>query len=360
MPRDATPVRREGTGWATVGAAVARRPRVVWAGTALALVALALAATSLNLGLTQEQAFRTTPESVVGQRLISEYFPAGRSAPTEVVASSDTARPVADAVRALPGVASVLPVEPSTNGTLVRIPAVLTDPPDSAAAQRTVARLRAAVDAVPGADALVGGPTATTLDIEQAAASDRARVIPLALGVVLLILALLLRSLVAPLLLVATVVLSFLAALGASTLLFEHVFGFDAVDHSLPLLGFVFLVALGVDYNIFLMTRVREETRRLGHVDGVLRGLTTTGGVITSAGLVLAATFAVFVGLPVVFLAAMGVLVAVGVLLDTFVVRSVLVPALALDIGPRIWWPGTLARRSATPTPPPREPVAPR
>ncbi|WP_442738190.1 MMPL family transporter [Streptomyces pseudogriseolus] len=243
---------------------------------------------------------------------------------------------------------------------------MLEDAPDSDAAKDTVDALRTAVHGVDGADALVGGTTAESLDTARAADRDLTTVVPVVLLVVLAVLIGLLRALVAPVLLLATVVVSYLAALGASNLLFEHVLGYAGVDWSIPLMGFVFLVALGIDYNIFLMHRVREETARLGVTRGVLEGLTSTGGVITSAGVVLAATFAVFAGLPLVTMAQMGVLVGIGVLLDTFLVRTVMVPALALDLGRLFWWPGRLFREAPRPdgdtgsgrTPETREPVA--
>lgn len=221
---------------------------------------------------------------------------------------------------------------------------VLQDAPDSRAAEDTIEALRDAVHRAGGSDTLVGGTTAETLDTRRAAGRDLRTVVPVVLLVVLVVLIALLRALVAPLLLLATVVLSYAAALGASNLLFEHVLGFAGVDWSIPLMGFVFLVALGIDYNIFLMHRVQEETARLGHARGVLEGLTGTGGVITSAGIVLAATFAILAGLPLVTMAQMGVLVGLGILLDTFLVRTVLVPALALDPGRPFWWPGGLSR----------------
>jgi RND superfamily putative drug exporter len=198
--------------------------------------------------------------------------------------------------------------------------------------------------AVPGADALVGGNTAVNLDVQRAAAHDRNLIIPIILAVVFVILGLLLRALVAPIMLIATVVLSFAAALGISALFFNHVFNFGGADTSFPLFVFVFLVALGIDYNIFLMTRVREEAHRHGARTGALTGLAATGGVITSAGCVLAGTFAVLGTLPVTFLTELGFAVAFGVLLDTIVVRSVLVTALNLDLGRWVWWPSKLAR----------------
>jgi RND superfamily putative drug exporter len=200
------------------------------------------------------------------------------------------------------------------------------------------------VHAVPGANALVGGNTAINLDVKNASAHDRTVIIPVILAVVFLILALLLRALIAPIMLTATVVLSFAAALGVSALVFNHVFGFGGADTSFPLFVFVFLVALGIDYNIFLMTRVREEAGKYGPRHGALTGLAATGGVITSAGAVLAGTFAALATLPVAFLAELGFAVAFGVLLDTIIVRSVLVTALNLDLGRWVWWPSRLAR----------------
>jgi RND superfamily putative drug exporter len=238
-----------------------------------------------------------------------------------------------------------LQVTPQNGRTLVY--ATLADGYDSPAAEQTVERIRTAVHALPGANALVGGQTAVTLDTRDASRHDRNLIIPIVLAVILVVLAVLLRALLLPLLLILTVVLSFAATLGVSGLVFDHVFGFAGADPGFPLFAFVFLVALGIDYNIFLMTRVREETLQHGTRHGIRRGLSVTGGVITSAGIVLAATFAVLGVLPLVFLAEIGFTVAFGVLLDTFLVRSVLVPALCTDIGRRIWWPSRLAR--ATP-----------
>jgi RND superfamily putative drug exporter len=238
----------------------------------------------------------------------------------------------------LPDSLSVSPIDGQTV-----INAQITSAYDTPAAYATIERLRAAVHAVPGADALVGGQSALNLDVQDASRRDRNVIIPLVLLVILIVLAVLLRALLAPLLLIATVVLSFAATLGVCALVFNHVFRFAGADPSFPLFAFIFLVALGIDYNIFLMTRVREETIAHGTRSGVLRGLTVTGGVITSAGIVLASTFAVLGVLPLVFLAELGFAVAFGVLLDTLLVRSVLVPALSYDIGQRIWWPSALS-----------------
>ncbi|MCQ0025201.1 MMPL family transporter, partial [Streptomyces somaliensis DSM 40738] len=256
------------------------------------------------------------------------------------------------------GVASVVPVAasgrpgggpPLVVDGRVRLDATLEAAPDGDAAQAALVRLRDAVHAVPGASALVGGYTAQQYDIQRTAERDRAVIVPVVLVVILLILVGLLRSLLMPVLLVVTVALNFLATLGVSALVFERLLGFSGTDASVPLYGFVFLVALGVDYNIFLMSRVREETRRHGVRQGVLRGLTTTGGVITSAGVVLAATFAALAVIPLAFLLQIAFIVAFGVLLDTLVVRSLLVPALVRDIGPVSWWPSAIGRRTGPP-----------
>lgn len=274
---------------------------------------------------------------------MARHYPGGFGSPTVVIGNSAAAAPLAEAIRDTAGVAAVS--EPRTAGDLVRYEVTLRDRADSQAARDTVERLRVTVDTVPAADAKVGGATAITLDANRAASRDNLVIIPIVLVVVLGILVALLRSLVAPLLMMATVVLSFLAALGASGWIFQHLFGFEGSDAGFPLLAFIFLVALGVDYNIFLMHRVREESQQLGTRRGVLRGLTVTGGVITSAGVVLAATFAALATLPLVSLAEMGFVVAFGVLLDTIVVRSLLLPALSYDLGRRIWAPSRLARR---------------
>jgi RND superfamily putative drug exporter len=225
---------------------------------------------------------------------------------------------------------------PTVSGGDVLLQATLTDAADSEAAAETVRALR---ESLHETGAIVGGVTATAIDTNDASVHDRNLIIPVVLGVILVILMLLLRSILAPILLILTTVLSFGTAMGVSALVFNHVLGFPGADPAVPLYGFVFLVALGIDYNIFLMTRVREESLAHGTRSGILRGLSATGGVITSAGIVLAATFAALGVIPILFLAQLAFIVAFGVLLDTFVVRSLLVPALAYDIGRRIWWP---------------------
>ncbi|MFR9778788.1 MMPL family transporter [Micromonospora sp. MS34] len=341
-------------GWRRIAGLVAGRPRAVWVGTAAALVALTFGAGNLSLGLPGEESFTTEVGSVTGQRLIAAHYPGGSAAPAEVLAAANTAGQVVAAARAVPGVAEVGAPERSPDGRWVRVPAVLASAPDSAAARDAVTRLRSAVHAVPGAQALVGGRTATLVDERRTVDRDNRTVIPLVLAVVLVILVLLLRSLVAPVLLMASVVLSYAAAMGAAGLLLDAL-GHPRLFLGVPLQAFLFLVALGVDYTIFLMTRAREEAALIGHRPGVLRALTVTGGVITSAGVVLAATFGALLVLPLVPSVQMGVIVAVGILLDTLLVRSLLIPALTLDLGARTWWPGRLSRRaprSTTPTAP--------
>ena len=328
--------------WARVGRRIAVRPRVVWMVTALILGAMALGLTGLKAGgLTTAQGFRHTPDSVVGQTVIDQHFPAGAGQPVIVLGNPAHAAQLAAVLRATPGITGV--TGPLSRAGHAYLTGTLTTAPDSQAAYNTIDRVRTAVHAVPGANALVGGNTAINLDVKRASAHDRTVIIPVILAVVFLILALLLRALIAPIILIATVVLSFAAALGVSALMFNNVFNFGGADTSFPLFVFVFLVALGIDYNIFLMTRVREETQRHGPRIGSLTALSATGGVITSAGAVLAGTFAVLGTLPVTFLTELGFAVAFGVLLDTLVVRSVLVTALNLDLGRHVWWPSKLA-----------------
>ncbi len=337
--------------WARVGWSIAPRPRLVWITTAVVLGVLALGLTGLKAsGLTSAQSFRGHPDSVTGETVLAAHFPAGAGQPVIVIGNQPAAAARRAAFAATPGIAGVTP--PAARAGHAYLQGTLTSPPDSAAAYATIDRVRAAVHAVRGADAKVGGNTAINLDVQRASAHDRNLIIPLILAVVFVILALLLRALVAPLILTATVVLSFAAALGVSAFFFTHVFNFGGADTSFPLFVFVFLVALGVDYNIFLMTRVREEAGRRDARRGALTGLAATGGVITSAGFVLAGTFAVLATIPATFLAELGFAIAFGILLDTIVVRSVLVTALNLDLGRWMWWPSKLAHK---PDPAPAE-----
>ncbi|GAA3502184.1 MMPL family transporter [Streptomyces prasinosporus] len=335
--------------WARTGRRIARRPRTTWGVTAVVLALCSLGLAQMRAeGIGNAEAFTDKPDSIVGQEVSARYFPAGSGDPLVVVSdraqAEEVGRTVAgtegvvpDSLRLPPGAA------PEADGRVL-FEATLSDPADSDAAQQTVERVRDAVHAVPDADAMVGGGSAALLDMDRATAHDNVLIIPLVLLVVLLILCALLRALVAPLLLIATVILSFAAALGLSALAFRHVFDYAGETTDFPLFVFVFLVALGIDYNIFLTTRIREEAVRQGTRPGVVTGLAATGAVITSAGLVLAGTFAALGTLPSVAFAEIGFAVALGVLLDTFVVRSVLVTSLFLDMGPRVWWPHRLAR----------------
>ncbi|MEV0579529.1 MMPL family transporter [Streptomyces sp. NPDC050392] len=340
--------------WRRVAARVDRTPRKVWVSTTLVLVACAAFAPTLkSQGVPLDEIFVNDAPSVSAQAALGKHFPGGSGNPAVVVAAAGRADEVTAAVAGTPGVASAAPVtasgRPGGGAPLVvdgrvRIDATLEDAADSDAAKATVQRLRTAVHGVTGADALVGGYTAQQYDTQETAERDRGIIVPVVLVIILLILMGLLRSVLVPVLLVATVGLNFLATLGVSALVFKHVFGFSGTDASVPLYGFVFLVALGVDYNIFLMSRVREEALEHGARQGVLRGLVSTGGVITSAGVVLAATFAALIVIPLAFLAQIAFIVAFGVLLDTLVVRSLLAPALVVDIGPRAWWPSRISR----------------
>lgn len=350
------PVEERGI-WAKVSALVGRRARLVWIATAVVLLAGVAGLTQLKAeGIPQSEGFTGRPDSVAAQELTNAHFPGGTGSPAQIVARAEKLDQVLLTVRQTKGVAEAAPYtgapaipglptpDPKQVDGLIRIDATLSDAADSPAALKTVERLRTAVHAIDGADAKVGGFSAINYDVQHTSQRDRNVIIPLVLGVIFLILMVLLRSLVAPLLLIATVVLSYLATLGISGIVFTDILGFPGADSSYPLFAFVFLVALGVDYNIFLMTRVREEAGKLGHQAGTLKGLAVTGGVITSAGVVLAATFAALAVLPLVFVVEIAFAVAFGVLLDTLLVRSLLVPALTVDIGRLVWWPGKLWR----------------
>jgi RND superfamily putative drug exporter len=334
-----------------VGWSIAQRPRTIWITTAVVLGVLALGTTGLKAhGLTNAESFRGHPDSVIGEDVLARHFPAGVGQPVIVIGNQGAVAPLRTAFASTRGIASVTP--PAVRAGHAYLEGTLTSPPDSQAAYATVDRVRSAVHAVSGADAQVGGTSAINLDVARASAHDRDLIIPLILVVVLIILGLLLRAIVAPLVLTATVVLSFAAALGVSAFFFNHVFGFGGADSKFPLFVFVFLVALGIDYNIFLMTRVREEAKRRDARRGALVGLAATGGVITSAGLVLAGTFAALATIPATFLTELGFAVAFGIVLDTIIVRAVLVTALNLDLGRWMWWPSKLAHN---PDPAPAE-----
>ncbi|MBI1350023.1 MAG: MMPL family transporter [Actinomycetales bacterium] len=339
-------VPREGKFWGRIGESVRRRPHVVGVGATLVLVILATGAIGLQVGLSQNEQFRVKPEAVLGQETLARSFPAGASAPAAVLTNPASVDAITAAATSTPGVVSVTP-GPSA-GDVAQLDVVLSAEPGTAESYDEVRALRDAVAAVPGADAVVGGDTATRLDSRDAATRDATVIIPIVLLLVLSVLVLLLRSLLAPVFLVATVLGTFFAALGASWWIFTNVLGYPALDNAVLILAFLFLVALGVDYNIFLATRAREEAMLSNTRDGMLTALKATGGVITSAGILLAAVFAVLGVLPLIALAQVGFIVCIGVLLDTLLVRTVLVPSLAFIFGERFWWPARVDGRERT------------
>ena len=364
--------------WPRQARFVARHARPVWIVSTIVLLVAAAGLLQLRAdGVPSSDLVLGASEARDGQDVLGEHFPAGSGSPVyvivpeedvveaveilddsagiESVATASEDSPTGQAAVSVEDGEAVYTVEgppgaavptPTVSDGDVLLIGTLTDAADSVAAEETVRELRASLDDALGTGtALVGGVTATDIDSNDTSIRDRTTIIPVVLLVILLILMLLLRAILAPVLLILSVILSFGAALGVSAIVFNHVLGFPGADPSVPLYGFVFLVALGVDYNIFLMSRVREESLGHGTRSGILRGLVATGGVITSAGLVLAATFAALGVIPILFLAQIAFIVAFGVLLDTFVVRSLLVPAVTYDIGRAIWWPSKLWRR---------------
>ncbi|MET7962015.1 MMPL family transporter [Micromonospora zamorensis] len=353
VPRVGGPV-REGRLWGRLGAAVERRPVVVAVLATLLLGGLALGGLGIRTGLSETEQFRAEPEAVTGAQTLARAFPAGSTQPVAVLTTPAAVRAVTDAATAVPGVASARPGD--AGDAVAQVDVILEAEPGTTASDRAIEALREAVAAVPGSappaaagadapsGAIVGGSVAATYDSDEANDRDLRLILPIILLLVGAVLVLLLRGLLAPLLLVLTVIASFFASLGAAWLLFDHVLGFPALDSGVLLLAFVFLVALGVDYNIFLVTRAREDARSAGTRDGMLSALRVTGGVITSAGVLLAAVFAVLGVLPLITLTQIGIIVCIGVLLDTLLVRTVLVPALAFMLGERFWWPGRITR----------------
>ena len=328
--------------WHRIADAVARRPGRV---AVVAIAGLAVLCTGLlgtPIGLSQTEQFRVQAESVSGYQTLAAHFPSGLTDPTRVIAPTDRASAIQRAITATPRIVSATPSGQSAG--LTQWAVVLDAAPASDDAFETVDALRDSVQKVDPA-ALVGGSDAQALDASAAAVRDRQIVIPAILAVVLLVLYVLLRSALAPVILVAVTVLGALAALGLGGWASVHVFGFPALDNATPLFALLFLVALGVDYTIFLVTRAREETPHHGTRAGIVRAVSATGAVITSAGIVLAAVFCVLGVLPLIVLTQIGIIVGLGILLDTFVVRTVIIPALFTLIGPRIWWPGLREER---------------
>ena len=336
--------------WSKVANSIGRNPRKAWVVTGSVLLLFAFASTTLKAdGIGTIDTFTGKPESVVGQKLLTTHFPGGEGDPTQIVVAFDKMEAMREAIKTVPGVADIVPlVDPVTQDfkvvdgkTILNV--ILDKAPDSVEAGNDIPKIRELAHAV-DVNSLVGGTSAVYFDVRTANSRDNRTIIPIILIVITLILGLLLRSILSAVVLLGTVLLSYFATLGVCALVFNHVFGFAGGDNSFPLFAFIFLVALGIDYNIFLMTRVREESGKIGTRAGIIKGVTVTGAVITSAGVVLAATFAVLGLLPLVPLAELGFAVAFGVLLDTIVVRSILVPALVHEIGPKIWWPSKLSR----------------
>lgn len=320
----------------------------------VALGVLAAGVIGTPVGLSLIDQFRVQADSVDGFRTLAEHFPGGLTDPTRVVARTERADAVAAVIGSTPGVSSVQPAGVSDTG-LTQWQVVLDAAPASAESFRTVETLRDSVHTA-DPDALVGGTDAQALDTKRAAVRDQKLIIPAILAVVLAVLYVLLRAALTPLVLVAATALSTLAALGLGSWVSTHLLGFPALDNTTPLFSVLFLVALGVDYTIFLVTRAREETPLHGTRGGIVRAVSATGAVITSAGIVLAAVFCVLGVLPLIALTQLGIIVGLGILLDTFVVRTVVIPALFTLIGPKIWWPALrpddAERTDELPTPP--------
>lgn len=325
--------------WRRIGDNVAARPKAFVAGAAAFLVLLSVGAGFVKLGLPQSEQFLQKPEAIAAAERLSESFPAGASDPAVIMTKGDP-QAVVEAAQSVDGIDSARPA--AEGDGLAEVTAVLADAPDSDEAEATVASLRDALSDIP--ETYVGGTTAEAIDVGEGAQRDRLLILPLILGLVFLALVLIFRSLVAPIILVTAVLATNVAAIGVSWWLFTKVFGFSALDQTTILYAFLFLVALGVDYTIFLVTRAKEETPEHGTREGMLRALAATGGVITSAGILLAAVFAVLGVLPLVVLAQVGVIICIGVLLDTLLVRTVVVPAIALVLGDTFWWPRTPGR----------------
>ena len=323
--------------WSKLGNAVSKKPLAVAAIGVAILGGLASGGLGIKNGLSATEIFIEKPEAVLGQEVLADAFPAGSATPTFVVVETeyvDEARVLVD----IPGVAEMSDGQSDANYSELRL--VLDADPESNEALEVIRDLRVILDDLPdGAIAIVGGQDASTLDVTDATARDQALLVPLILVSVFLILILLLRSLAAPIFLMIAVVGSFFSALGASWLSFQYVYGFPALDLTVLILAFLFLVALGVDYSIFLVTRAQEEARLLGTRAGMRKALGATGGVITSAGVLLAAVFTVLGVLPLIALAQVGTIVGIGVLLDTLLVRTIIVPAIAFVTGKKFWWP---------------------
>jgi RND superfamily putative drug exporter len=342
---------RNGT-WRAVPEFVARRYRSIWIILTIILIGFSFGLTQLKAsGVSEAATIIGKSNAVDGQTVQAKHFPAGSGSPAVIVTPKEGSEKVLQVVKSAYGISSssfyvgnTSSGNPKEVNGMVLINATLIYNPDSKDAENVVANLRQILKST-APDAIVGGATAINLDTHNTSNSDLKKIIPIVLVVILIVLIILLRALLAPILLILTVILSFAASLGFAALVFNHVFHFPGSDSSVPLFGFIFLVALGIDYNIFLMSRVREETKKLGTRPGILRGLSLTGGVITSAGIVLASTFAALAVIPILFLVEIAFIVSFGVLIDSILVRSLVVPAISYDISSAIWWPSKLWRK---------------
>lgn len=337
---------RHGRAWRALASTVVRRPATSLVS---ALVLLAVMTTGLfgtSVGLDQLERFRVQSESATGLEVLSDHFPPGEAQPIVVLTGSDATDGVLTAVNGVEGVVRAHPVGTSEDGTLTNIMVTSAYAPSTEQSLDQVEQLRAAVQGVPGADALVGGAVAEDLDARVGNDQDMALIVPLVLAVSFLVLVVLLRSLVAPVLLLVVNLASAVAAIGAGAFLSRVLFSQPALDLQVPLLAFLFLVALGIDYTIFLVHRARVEAGKFGTRSGMVEAVTHTGSVITSAGVVLAGVFAALGVLPLVTLSQLGLIVGLGVLVDTLVVRTVIVPAIFSLVGDQIWWPGRLVANS--------------
>ena len=348
--------------WHKVASLVEGSPRKVWAGTLIVLFAGAAWLPTLNAtGVSNSDILLSDTDAKAGQEILNQHFDAGAGSPASIIAPQELQDDVLKILDKHPEVsqstltsesgapANIPPMnlEPNVVDGRVYIQATLNQEADSLEAQDTVAQLREEFQELNG-EILVGGESATSLDSNLTAERDLRVIVPLVLAVVLVVLMILLRAFVLPMLLLLSTVISFASAMGVSALVFNHIFNFSGADPTVPLYGFIFLVALGVDYTIFLMTRAKEETPQRGTEQAVLHSLTVTGGVITSAGVVLAATFAALSVIPLMFMVQLAFIVAFGVLLDTFIVRTLLIPGLVTDIGRKVWWPSHQSREEPT------------
>ncbi|GAB3562878.1 MMPL family transporter [Spelaeicoccus albus] len=347
IPRVGDEEKSERGVWSTIARTVTAKPVLTIGMSIIVLAVLGSGLIGTKVGLSQTQQFRVASESAQGFETLADHYPAGESEPMIVMARTNQAGAVLEAISGVDGVERANPIKTSTSGW-TEINVVGKADPQTDASYRTVRELRTAVHDVPAARAAVGGQIARSLDVKTFSTRDLRLIAPIILGLVFIVLVILLRSLLAPILLVAVNAASAVAAIGAGTWVGKHVFGFPALDVNVPLLAFLFLVALGIDYTIFIAHRALHESQLHGTREGMVISISRTGAVITSAGVVLAAVFAALGVLPLVTLGQLGLIVGLGVLVDTLFVRTVFVPAIFAAIGDRIWWPRTPVRTAGS------------